>query len=75
VRYPLAGIRPAAPLDALGLRCVIVDDSDTFLDAARQRLERHELAVLGRSSRMTWVSRSTAGAIIATGQQGMAAAK
>ena len=50
--FQLAGMRPgASPCDAEAtLRCLIVDDSPWFLDAARGLLERQGVTVVGVAS-------------------------
>jgi CheY-like chemotaxis protein len=44
-----AGV-PPCDADAMTLRCLIVDDSPRFLDAARALLEREGIAVVGVAS-------------------------
>ncbi len=49
----LAGMRRAMPscdADAMTLRCLIVDDSTRFLQAARSHLEREGITVVGVAS-------------------------
>jgi CheY-like chemotaxis protein len=50
--FQLAGMRSgASPCDARAmLRCLIVDDSPRFLDAARGLLERQGITVIGVAS-------------------------
>jgi CheY-like chemotaxis protein len=52
MRFQLAGMRPAtSPCDPeVMLRCLIVDDSPRFLDAARGLLERQGVSVVGVAS-------------------------
>src|SRR5215218_5870290 len=53
--FQLAGMRAGpAPCDAGPmLRCLIIDDSPRFLDAARALLERQGIAVVGVASNST----------------------
>jgi CheY-like chemotaxis protein len=49
--FQLAGMRAGAPTcDPEPMRCIIVDDSPRFLDAARGLLERQGLTVVGVAS-------------------------
>ena len=61
MRFQLAGMRAAAsPCDPEAmLRCLIVDDSSRFLDAARGLLERQGIAVVGVASNSAEALRRT----------------
>ena len=51
--FQLAGMRAGAPTcdpEAMMLRCLIVDDSPRFLDAARGLLERQGVTIVGVAS-------------------------
>ena len=49
--FQLAGMRPGTPTcDPEPMRCLIVDDSPRFLDAARGLLERQGVTVVGVAS-------------------------
>ena len=51
MRFQVAGMRAATPTcDPEPMRCLIVDDSPRFLDAARGLLERQGLTVVGVAS-------------------------
>ena len=55
MRFQLAGMRAGTPACDPGpmLRCLIVDDSPHFLDAARGLLERQGITVVGVASNST----------------------
>jgi CheY-like chemotaxis protein len=51
MRFQLAGMRAGTPAcDPEPMRCLIVDDSSRFLDAARGLLERQGVTVVGVAS-------------------------
>jgi CheY-like chemotaxis protein len=56
VSFQLAGMRPGTLYcdpEAMMLRCLIIDDSPRFLDAARGLLERQGITVVGVASNST----------------------